>query len=156
MNAQKLTKKALEAVHSAQNIAIENQNMQIMPEHLLYALIDQDGGLVPLLLTRAGVDTDALLGELDGEISRMPAVSGSGREPDKVYISPVTDKIFSEAERLASSMKDEYVSVEHLLLSLIDTMDSRMEIYRETLEQTAPGSFSAKIFALEHRVFHHR
>ena len=120
MNAQKLTKKALEAVHSAQNIAIENQNMQIMPEHLLYALIDQDGGLVPLLLTRAGVDTDALLGELDGEISRMPAVSGSGREPDKVYISPVTDKIFSEAERLASSMKDEYVSVEHIMLGVFD------------------------------------
>ena len=120
MNAQKLTKKALEAVHSAQNIAIENQNMQIMPEHLLYALIDQDGGLVPLLLTRAGVDTDALLGELDGEISRMPAVSGSGREPDKVYISPVTDKIFSEAERLASAMKDEYVSVEHIMLGVFD------------------------------------
>ena len=120
MNAQKLTKKALEAVHSAQNIAIENQNMQIMPEHLLYALVDQDGGLVPLLLTRAGVDTDALLGELDGEISRMPAVSGSGREPDKVYISPVTDKIFSEAERLASSMKDEYVSVEHIMLGVFD------------------------------------
>ena len=120
MNAQKLTKKALEAVHSAQNIAIENQNIQIMPEHLLYALIDQDGGLVPLLLTRAGVDTDALLGELDGEISRMPAVSGSGREPDKVYISPVTDKIFSEAERLASSMKDEYVSVEHIMLGVFD------------------------------------
>ena len=120
MNAQKLTKKALEAVHSAQNIAIENQNMQIMPEHLLYALVDQDGGLVPLLLTRAGADTDALLGELDGEISRMPAVSGSGREPDKVYISPVTDKIFSEAERLASSMKDEYVSVEHIMLGVFD------------------------------------
>ena len=120
MNAQKFTKKALEAVNAAQNIAIENQNMQIMPEHLLYALVDQDGGLVPMLLGRAGVDADNLLAQIDGEISKMPAVSGSGREPDKIYISPVTDKIFAEAEKLAAGMKDEYVSVEHLMLAVFD------------------------------------
>ena len=120
MNAQKFTKKALEAVNAAQNIAIENQNMQIMPEHLLYALVDQDGGLVPMLLGRAGVDTDNLLAQIDGEIGKMPAVSGSGREPDKIYISPVTDKIFAEAEKLAAGMKDEYVSVEHLMLAVFD------------------------------------
>ena len=93
MNAQKFTKKALEALGSAQNIAIENQNMQVMPEHLLYALVDQDGGLIPNLLRRTGTDTDKLLAMLDSAISKMPAVSGSGREPDKIYISPVTDKI---------------------------------------------------------------
>ena len=120
MNAQKFTKKALEAVNAAQNIAIENQNMQIMPEHLLYALVDQDGGLVPMLLGRAGVDADNLLAQIDGEIGKMPAVSGSGREPDKIYISPVTDKIFVEAEKLAAGMKDEYVSVEHLMLAVFD------------------------------------
>ncbi len=120
MNAQKFTKKALEAVNAAQNIAIENQNMQIMPEHLLYALVDQDGGLVPMLLGRAGVDADNLLAQVDGEIGKMPAVSGSGREPDKIYISPVTDKIFAEAEKLAAGMKDEYVSVEHLMLAVFD------------------------------------
>ena len=118
MNAQKFTKKALEAVHSAQNIAIENQNIQIMPEHLLYALVDQDGGLVPMLLERAGVDT---------EIEKMPAVSGSGREPDKVYISPVTDKIFAEAEKLAAGMKDEYVSVEHIMLAVFDHATEKMK-----------------------------
>ena len=120
MNAQKFTKKALEAVNAAQNIAIENQTMQIMPEHLLYALVDQDGGLVPMLLGRAGVDADNLLAQIDGEIGKMPAVSGSGREPDKIYISPVTDKIFAEAEKLAAGMKDEYVSVEHLMLAVFD------------------------------------
>ncbi len=120
MNAQKFTKKALEAVNAAQNIAIENQNMQIMPEHLLYALVDQDGGLVPMLLGRAGIDTDNLLAQTDGEINKIPAVSGSGREPDKIYISPVTDKIFAEAEKLAAGMKDEYVSVEHLMLAVFD------------------------------------
>ena len=120
MNAQKLTKKALEAVQSAQSIAIENQNMQIMPEHLLYALVDQEGGLIAQLLKKAGVDTDNLLAQLDAAISRIPAVSGSGREPDKIYISPVTDKIFNEAERLANSMRDEYVSVDHLMLAIFD------------------------------------
>ncbi len=131
MNAQKLTKKALEALNSAQNIALENQNMQIMPEHLLYALVDQEGGLIPQLLKRAGVNTDNLLALLDGEISKIPAVSGSGREPDKIYISPLTDKILSGAERLADSLKDEYVSVEHIMLSIFDNpSDGIRNIFR--------------------------
>lgn len=120
MNAQKFTKKALEAVTSAQSIAIENQNIQIMPEHLLYALVDQDGGLIPGLLARTGTDTDKMLAMLDAVISKMPAVSGSGREPDKVYVSSVTDKILTEAERLANSARDEYVSVEHIMLAVFD------------------------------------
>ena len=127
MNAQKFTKKALEALGSAQSIAIENQNMQVMPEHLLYALVDQDGGLIPSLLSKCGVDTDKLLAMLDSAISKMPAVSGSGREPDKIYISPVTDKILSGAERLASSQGDEYVSVEHVMLSLFDHATEEMK-----------------------------
>ena len=131
MNAQKLTKKALEALNSAQNIALENQNMQIMPEHLLYALVDQEGGLIPQLLKRAGVNTDNLLALLDGEISKIPAVTGSGREPDKIYISPLTDKILSGAERLADSLKDEYVSVEHIMLSIFDNpSDGIRNIFR--------------------------
>lgn len=131
MNAQKLTKKALEAVQSAQSIAIENQNMQIMPEHLLYALVDQEGGLIAQLLQRSGVNTDNLLAQLDAAITKIPAVSGSGREPDKIYISPVTDKIFNEAERLASSMHDEYVSVDHLMLAIFDhATDEIKEIFR--------------------------
>ena len=131
MNAQKFTKKALEAINAAQSIAIENQNMQIMPEHLLYALADQEGGLIPQLLKRTGADVDNLLALLDGTISKLPAVSGSGREPDKIYISPVTDKIFTEAERLANSMKDEYVSVEHVMLAIFDhATDEIKNIFR--------------------------
>ena len=131
MNAQEFTKKALEAINAAQSIAIENQNMQIMPEHLLYALADQEGGLIPQLLKRTGADVDNLLALLDGAISKLPAVSGSGREPDKIYISPVTDKIFTEAERLANSMKDEYVSVEHVMLAIFDhATDEIKNIFR--------------------------
>ena len=131
MNAQKFTKKALEAVQNAQSIAIENQNMQIMPEHLLYALVDQEGGLIPGLLKKSGADTDNLLALIDSAISKIPAVSGSGREPDKIYISPVTDKIFTEAERLAGSMRDEYVSVEHIMLAIFDhATDEIKQIFR--------------------------
>lgn len=131
MNVQKFTKKALEAVTSAQNIALENQNMQIMPEHLLYALADQDGGLVPQLLKKQGVDCDSLLAAVDREIEKIPAVYGSGREPDKIYVAPLTDKILSHAEKLAAQQKDEYVSVEHLMLSLLDNAPQNVgEIFR--------------------------
>ena len=120
MNANKLTKKAMEAISSAQNIAIENGNIQIMPEHLLYALIDQENGLVGSLLRKMGKSPDKLLSEIDTMIRKMPAVSGAGREPDKVYVSPVTDKILTAAERLADSLKDDYVSVEHIMLCIFD------------------------------------
>ena len=120
MNAQKFTKKSLEALQSAESIAIENQNMQVMPEHLAYALVDQDGGLIPSLMKKAGIDVDKLLAMLDGAIQKIPAVSGSGREPGKIYISPLTDKILTGAERLADSAKDEYVSVEHIMMSIFD------------------------------------
>ena len=142
MNAQKFTKKALEAVNAAQSIAIENQNMQIMPEHLLYALVDQDGGLIPQLLKKTGVDTDNLLALLDGAISKIPAVSGSGREPDKIYISPVTDKIFNEAERLANSMRDEYVSVEHVMLAIFDHATDEIKNIFRSLGITKDGFLS--------------
>ena len=120
MNAQKFTKKSLEALQSAESIAIENQNMQVMPEHLTYALVDQDGGLIPSLMKKAGIDVDKLLAMLDGAIQKIPAVSGSGREPGKIYISPLTDKILTGAERLADTAKDEYVSVEHIMMSIFD------------------------------------
>ena len=123
MNANKLTKKAAEAITAAQNIAIENGNIQIMPEHLLYALIDQENGLIGQLIRKMGKSPDELLSEIDTLIRKIPAVSGAGREPDKVYISPLTDKILTAAERLADSSKDEYVSVEHIMLSIFDYAD---------------------------------
>ena len=124
MNANKLTKKAAEAITAAQNIAIENGNIQIMPEHLLYALIDQENGLIGQLIRKMGKSPDELLSEIDTLIRKIPAVSGAGREPDKVYISPLTDKILTAAERLADSSKDEYVSVEHIMLSIFDYADN--------------------------------
>lgn len=132
MDANKLTQKALEALQSAQNIAIENNNVQIMPEHLLYALIDQQNGLIGQLLKKMGKSPDALLSGLDALISKIPAVSGSGREPDKVYVAPLTDKILTAAERLAKSMNDDYTSVEHIMLCIFDYADDGIKsLFRE-------------------------
>ena len=123
MDTNKLTQKAMEAIQSAQNIAIENGNIQITPEHLLYALVDQENGLIGSLFKKMGKSPDAILGEVDALIRKIPAVSGSGRDPDKVYVSPLTDKILSAAEKLAKGMKDEYTSVEHIMLSIFDYAD---------------------------------
>lgn len=132
MGANKLTQKALEALQSAQNIAIENNNVQIMPEHLLYALIDQQNGLIGQLIKKMGKSPDALLSGLDALISKIPAVSGSGREPDKVYVAPLTDKILTAAERLAKSMNDDYTSVEHIMLCIFDYADDGIKsLFRE-------------------------
>ena len=139
MNTQKLTKKALEAINSAQSIALENQNMQIMPEHLLYALADQEGGLIPQLLKRSGADTDRLIAMTDTAISKIPAVTGSGREPDKIYIAPLTDKILNQAERLANSMKDEYISVEHIMLAIFDNASDEIKNIFRALGITKQG-----------------
>ena len=120
MNANQLTQKSLEAIQAAQSIALENQNQQICPEHLLYALLDQDGGLIGSLLEKMGVDTQGMLAAVNTKVEALPAVTGSGREPGSVYVSPETDKILAAAEKDAKNMKDEYVSVEHIFLAMIE------------------------------------
>ena len=114
MNAQNLTQKSLEAVQTAQSMAQENRNNYIMPEHLLYALVDQDGGLIPSLFGKMGVDCNALLAELDTVISGFPKV---GNTTD-VYLSQETGRILTAAEKAAKAMGDSYVSVEHLLIGI--------------------------------------
>ena len=120
MNAQKLTQKSMEAIHAAQSVAIQYQNMQIDQAHLLYALADQEGGLIAQLLTKMGVEPARFIQACETEIARMPKVTGSGREPDKVYITPELDAALTEAEQTAARMKDDYVSVEHIFLALMD------------------------------------
>ena len=114
MNAQNFTQKTLEAVQTAQSMAQENRNNYIEQEHLLYALVDQDGGLIPSLLGKMGVDCNAVLGELDSAIAALPRV---GSVSD-VYLSSDTNRVFTAAEKAAKSMGDEYLSVEHLMIGL--------------------------------------
>ncbi len=114
MNAEKFTQKSLDAVRTAKSMAEENRNNYITPEHLLYALVDQDGGLIPSLLGKMKVDCNAVLSELDTAIAALPKVGNVS----EVYLSPECDRAISAAEKAAKSMGDEYISVEHLMIGI--------------------------------------
>ena len=120
MNMEKFTRKSLEAIREAQQVAIEHQNMQIDQQHLLYALTAQQEGLIPQLFTALNIEPQRVLSACEREIERIPKVSGPGRDPEKVYISQSVDAALNEAEKQAEHMKDEYVSVEHIVLALME------------------------------------
>ena len=127
MNAQKFTQKSLEALQAAQSVAIQYQNQQIEQVHLAYALSAQEGGLIGELLTKLNVDNDRFIKACEQAISRLPRVSGSGREQDRIYITQDVDRALNEAQAQADHMKDEYVSVEHVFLGLIECANPAMK-----------------------------
>ena len=120
MNAQKFTQKSLEAIQEAQSLAIRNSSMQIEEEHLAAALLEQDNGLIPQLLQKMNIDSAAVLRAVEEKVKKLPAVTGPGREPDKIYVSNDVDAVLTDAESEAERMKDEYVSVEHIMLALLN------------------------------------
>jgi ATP-dependent Clp protease ATP-binding subunit ClpB len=120
MNTNQYTQKTLETFQAAQQLAVEYQNNALEPEHLLYALAAQENGLIPQLLQKLNVDVAGFISAATDKIGALPRVSGSGRDPDKVYVSQATDKALSAAAREAKAMKDEYISVEHVFLGLLD------------------------------------
>ena len=117
MNFDKYTQNAQAAVSAAQEIAISNGQQQLEGEHLHLALLQQQDGLVPKLLTYMGLDVNTLIRQVQGEIDKLPKVSGGS---DQLYASRRFSQILMAAERSAQQFKDEYVSVEHLYLALID------------------------------------
>ena len=127
MNTQKLTQKSLEAIQAANGLAVENQNQQIEQVHLLSALLEQEGGLIPQLFEKMGVSVDNLQIQLKNAIDNLPAVTGSGRKADEVYVSQDVDRALREAEKEAARMKDDFVSVEHLVLGLFDAMGKELQ-----------------------------
>ena len=139
MNVQKFTQKSMEAIQLAQNIATEHDNQQIEQCHILLALLMQEDGLVPQLLTKMGMTVPSVTAAARELVAQLPAVTGSGREMDKVYINRDVDAALSEAEKIADSMKDDYVSVEHILLGLIAKANSRMKKLFETYGITSEG-----------------
>ena len=131
MNAQKFTQKSLEAVQTANNIALENNNMQIEQEHLLYALLTMDESLIAQLLKKMEKDPQAVAQAVKQQIDKMPGVTGSGREAGKIYIAQDVDSVLAKAEGIADSMKDEYVSVEHLMIALLENPNKNLrEIFK--------------------------
>ena len=131
MNTNQYTQKTLEALQAAQQLAVEYQHNALEPEHLLHALASQEQGLIPQLLQKLNVDPGSFAAAVAEKLSALPRVSGSGRDPDKVYISQATDKVLSAAAREAKAMKDDYISVEHLFLGLLDEQtQNTTELFR--------------------------
>src|ERR1700732_3771558 len=112
MDINRFTEKLQEAIRSAETKAVRYGQQQTDVEHLLAALLEQEGGLAPSILTRAGITTEALTRHLEAELDRMPKVSGPSGGPDKMYVTARLNRLFANAEDEARKLKDEYISVE--------------------------------------------
>ena len=126
MNSQKLTQKSIDAIQKAQNLAITNENSQIDQEHILYSLLIQENSLIRELLKRMKV-SDEFEKVIKEEIENKPKMHSNTRAMDQVYISRDTDEALTEAENIANQMKDEYISVEHIMLGLIEKANSKLK-----------------------------
>ena len=148
MNAERLTQKSAEAIRSAQQIAQEYGNSQIEQVHLLWALLQDSEGLIPQLLSGMGVTVPSLEAAVKNLLERQPRVSSSGHEAGKIYISAETEKALNRAEKIAGEMKDEYTSVEHLFLGLLETagreLGSIFSEYRITKERALQALTSVR------------
>ena len=118
MNMNQFTQKTIGALERAQSLAIESGHMQVEQEHVLMALTEDNNDLIPQLLGKCGISVPALRKGLEDQLNRTPRVTGSGREPGKVYISADLEKALVEAEKTAHNMKDEYLSVEHVWMGI--------------------------------------
>src|ERR1700678_897811 len=131
MDFNRFTEKLQEAVRAAQAIAVQHGNQQIDTEHLLLALLEQQGGLAPSILNKADIRVDALRTRLQQEIDRLPKVSGATGGPDQVYVTQRVTKLLSQAEEEAKRLKDDYVSVEHVLLAATDDSGATGKLFRD-------------------------
>ena len=131
MNMNQFTQRSLAAIQGAQELAVEHGNQQIEQEHLMLALLTDEQGFIPQLLSAMGMTVPSFAAAAKAEVEKLPKVSGGGREADKVYVAQDVDRALKAAESAAQSMKDEYISVEHILLGLLDSANSRLkELFR--------------------------
>ena len=136
MNANKFTQKSLEAVQAAQTMTQEYGNQQIEQAHLMAALLEQENGLIPQLIEHMGLTAASFRAAVKAEVEKLPKVTMGGREADKIYIAQDVDRALNAAESIAAGMKDEYVSVEHLFLALLDTANRDMAKLYQTYNIT--------------------
>ena len=146
MNPDIYTQKSLEAVRDAQRLVTEHQNQQLEQVHLLLALLRQEDGLIPQLLKKMDISLESFDAATEAAVNKLPVVTGSGRDADHFYISRGVDSLLAQAEQTAKSMHDDYVSVEHLFLAMLDTADdtvrplfSDYRITKENALQTLQG-----------------
>ena len=132
MDPNRLTEKAQDALRAAQALAVRNGNQQIDIEHLLAALLDQEGGLAPAIFEKAGVNAAGVRSRVEQEIARLPKVSGPSGPPDQIYVTGRLNRLFTQAEDAARALKDEYISVEHLLLPITEDSGAAGRIFKES------------------------
>jgi ATP-dependent Clp protease ATP-binding subunit ClpB len=125
MDINKFTQKSQEALQSAQSFSAEFQHQDVDVDHLMYALLKQDNGLIPQILKNLNVNVKALTEDFENELKKRPSVSGPGVDPEKIYISPRLNLLLSSAEKEAKKLGDEFVSVEHLVLSLLEKQEPK-------------------------------
>ena len=119
MNVQKFTQKSLEAIQQAQNIAVQNQNAQVEQEHIVLALLEQENSLIKELIKKIGQE-EGFESEVKRKIENMPKMTGGARQSNSIYVAQDVDIVLTNSEMIAQKMKDEYVSVEHIMLAIFD------------------------------------
>ena len=120
MNVEKLTMKVQQAINDAQLVAVKNNHQQIDTIHLFMSLVSQEDGLIPNIFSRMGINVKELVNETSKELDKMPKVLGEGAQSSSVYATRRFEEIFIKAEKIAGDFKDSYVSVEHVMLSIMD------------------------------------
>ncbi|MBZ5582819.1 MAG: ATP-dependent chaperone ClpB [Acidobacteriia bacterium] len=131
MDINRFTEKLQEAIRSAQSKAVRYGHQQIDVEHLLAALLEQEGGLAPSILAKAGINGESLARRLESELDRMPKVSGPTGGPDQVYVTPRLNRMLTAAEDEARTLKDGYISVEHVLLAALEDAGATGRLLKE-------------------------
>ena len=126
MNFEKLTKKSVQALNTARELAIENSNSSVETIHVLSALLSDSDGLIPELCLKAGSDLPGLREGANGILASLPSISGSGYSPDRIYMSAECEKVFLGAEEWQKKMGDEFLSTEHLMLSMLDISNKKI------------------------------
>jgi len=134
MDLNRFTQKSMEAIQAAQSLAVDNGNQQVCQAHLLLALLQQKDGLIGQLIDRMGVPVDSFTSALSGAVGALPKVSGTAREADKIYISQALDQALNAAEKQAAQMKDDFVSVEHVMLGLLQKPEDSLKRLFQTFE----------------------
>lgn len=131
MNIQKFTQKSIEALQNAQTLASTNQNVQVEQEHILLALLEQDNSLIKELIKKITSNEENFENEVKRLVDNKPRMTGGSRPNDGIYVSQDTDLVLADSENIAKKMKDEYVSVEHIMISIFDHANSQLkELFR--------------------------
>ena len=144
MDINRLTQKAQEALGAAQSNAARYGHQQVDIEHLLSALLDQEGGLATSIISKANVDVNSFKRRLEQELERMPRVSGAGAAADRIYVTARLNRLLAQAEEEAKQLKDDYISIEHLLLAMMDDTGAAGRVFKEfglTRERLAAGRY---------------